>query len=294
MKFYREAKIQIRIRNNNFTGYTDTITLTGLRVSFSIQKSLAWSTNSAVIKIWNLGKNNRNIIKDYGDQVTLYAGYELDGGPQLLYFGDTTSVSHIFDQPEIVTVLECGDGEKYLNQIHVTLSFAPNTPAKTILGQIAKQMDITLLPLPDFDNLVYRQGYSFSGMGKDAIQDVCAKLNLQASVQNGDLQIIPLKGTNNQSIIQVNQNSGMQGIPTRFTYKRLFLYKATDAPTTGYKVNVALNPMIIPGSRIDLASTHLNFRGPYRVENVRHEGDTYGFLWQSNLEVTEIIQGPTQ
>ncbi len=293
MKFYRQATLRIRLRKDDFTGYYRTIFITGLRVSFSIQKSLAWSTNSCIVRVWNLSQSNRNLIKDYGDEVTLYAGYERDGGVSVLFIGDTRSASHIYEQPDIITVLECGDGEKYINQLRVSGSFAANTPAKIIITTIAQQMGITLLPLPNVNNLVYRQGFVYNEMAKDTLTKVCDKLGLQWSVQNNALQIIPINGTIAQAIIQVNQNTGMQGVPTRFTYKRLDLYRATAAPTTGYKVNVALNPFIIPGAKIDLQSTHLNFRGPYRVENVRHEGDTFGFVWSSSLEVTELVTGST-
>ena len=309
MKFYREAIVRVRLRKGDFSGYYRTIQLSGLRVAFSIQKSLAWSTNSGIIRIWNLSQDHRNLIKDYGDEVTLYAGYQLEGGPQVIYIGDTTAVSHVYEQPEIVTILECGDGEKFINQLRVSISFAENSSAEQIIRSIAMQMGITLNIYAAPPNLIYRQGFKFIGMGKDALTLVCDKLGLQWSVQNNALQVIPNNGTITLPIIHVNEQTGMQGIPQRFTYKRLDLYRPVvgsvspnQAPTapsippcqpTGYRVNVALNTLIIPGSKIDLASTHLNFRGPYRVENVRHEGDTYGFLWQSNLEVTEL-QGATQ
>lgn len=83
-RFFREANLRIRLRKGDFTGYVGTVNITGLRVSFSIIKSLAWSTNSAVVKVWNLSQANRNLIKDYGDEVTLYAGYRDAGGPQVL------------------------------------------------------------------------------------------------------------------------------------------------------------------------------------------------------------------
>ena len=117
---------------------------------------------------------------------------------------------------------------------------------------------------------------------------------IQYSIQNNQLQIIPINGTISEPIIQVNQATGMQGIPQRYTYRSLDLYRSVDQRNTGYKVNVALNPFILPGSKIDLASSHLNFRGPYRVETVRHEGDTFGLVWTSQLECTELLQGATE
>jgi len=293
VKFYRQASARIKIRNANFQ-YVDEITIKDLRISFSITKSLAWSTNSCVLKIWNLSQKKRNIIKDFGDEVTIYAGYELAGGPEVLFIGQTTAVSHIYEQPEIISVLECGDGEKFINQLRISISYAANTSARTIIRGIASQMGIVISEFADSDDLIYRQGFKFNGMGKDALTTVCDKLNLQWSVQNNTLQIIPQGGTITQPTIQINQNTGMQGVPTRFTYRSLDLYRAINQPNTGYKVNVALDPFILPGAKIDLYSTHLDFKGPYRVETVRHEGDTFGFLWQTNLEVRELKSGSTQ
>lgn len=304
MKFYREAALKIRLRNADFNGYIGTVDISGLRVSFSITKSLAWSTNTANIKIWNLSQTNRNLIKDYGDEVTLYANYSENSNPSLgintnskatevLFIGDTTAVSHFYDKPEIITVLECGDGEKYLNQLHVTVSYAEGAQARTVISNIAQQMGLEVAEFANSDNLIYRQGYSYTGPGKDALTIVCNKLNLQWSVQNNALQIIPIKGTIEQPAIEINENTGMQGVPQRFTYRRLDQYRSIDAPTTGYKVKTALNPRILPGSKIILQSTHLDFKGPYRVESISHDGDTYGFLWSSNIEVTELLSGAT-
>lgn len=300
MKFYREAMLSIRIRNSDFTGYIATVNIKGLRVSFSILKSLSKTTNSAVIKIWNLSQDNRNLIKDYGDEVTLYAGYREEGGPQVLFIGDTTTVMHFYEFPEIITVLECGDGEKYVNRLRVSVSYGENVQARTIISGIATQMadQETGMPLrfvefASSDNLIYRQGFKFIGMGKDGLNIVCSKLGLQASIQNNQLQVIPVNGTISEPIIQVNEANGMQGVPQRYTYRSLEVYRDIKLRNTGYKVNVALNPFILPGSKIDLASTHLKIRGPYKVQTIRHDGDTFGMIWSSQIECTELLQAAT-
>lgn len=288
MRFFREATLRIRLINGSKDGFVNTLTIEGLRVSFSIVKYRGWTTNKAIIKIWNLSQSKRNFLKNFGDQVTLYAGYRDGGGTQVLFIGNTTSVSHAFDQPEIITVLECADGDIFADNLRVSLSYSSETSARKIIKDIAKDMGVALIEFADSDDLVYRQGYKFIGMGKDALDIVCTKLGLEANFQDNALQVIPLKGAIQQQPIIVNEGTGMQGIPERYTYKSLDLYRPVNAPNTGYKVNVALNPLIIPGTRIQLSSTHLNFSGPFLVNNIRHEGDTYGFLWSSQLQVTEL------
>jgi hypothetical protein len=237
-----------------------------------------------------MSQNLRSLIKDFGDEVTLYAGYERGSGTQLLFIGETTTVSHSYDQPEIITTLECLDGDKILNNLRVTLSYEGKISARQIVMDIAKQVGLNISIFAPGEDKIYTNGKAINTMAKDALADVCAFLGMQASVQNNFLQIIPLKGSPSPNPIIINENTGMQGIPQWFTYKRLYLYRATDAPTTGYKVNITLNPLILPGQLVQLESNHLQegISGRFRVENIRHEGDTWGQNWFSNLELIEI------
>ncbi len=295
MKFYRTAFLKIRLKIGKTNEFDpQPIFIHNLRMSFSINKFRGWATNSASIKVWNLGQDTRNKLKNFGDEVTLFAGYDepgTNGAPQVVFIGDTTSVSHIFEQPEIVSVFECGDGEKYYNQERVNISFGANISARTVVSEICTQMGMQIGFFAESDDLKYENGFKFNGMGKDVLQNVLAYLGLQGSIQNDTYRIIPLNGSVESNQIPVNQMQGMVGVPQRFTYRRLEQYRSTDAPTTGYRVNVLLNPMIIPGSVINLQSSHVDFSGPYRVEVVKHEGDTYGPSWISNLETTVLPGG---
>jgi hypothetical protein len=284
--FIRSARVIVRIRRDDFQGYEKTLTLTNLRVSFSIQKNLAIQTNPGVIRIWNLSQDHRNLIKDFGDEVTIYAGYERGAGEQLLYRGDTTAVSHTFDLPDIVTTLECGDGERYVNQKHFSLSFEAGTKVEDVIRSIAGKMGINIAELSSTNNMVYELGFSFAGMLKEALSKATDYAGLQWSVQNNGLQIIPKTGTITQPSFKINSETGMVGIPQRFTYKRQDFYIL--GPAVGWKVTTLLNPLIIPGYKVDVSSRYLGWQGIFRVETVRHDGDTYGDAWQTNLELTQL------
>lgn len=285
-KFIRSATVVIRIHKNDFSGYEETITLKGLRVAFGIQKNLAVQTNVGIIRLWNLNPSHRNALKGYGDEVTIYAGYERGAGEQLLYRGDTTAISHSFDLPEIVTTLECGDGERYVNQKHQSLSFQAGTKVEDIIRAIAAQMGITIAELSNTNNMVYELGFSTTGMLKEALSKVTSYAGLQWSVQNNGLQIIPQDGTIAQPAYSINADNGMVGIPRRFTYKRQDFY--VDGPQVGWKVDTLLDPFLIPGFKVNVTSRYLNWQGIFRIETVRHQGDTHGAPWESNLEITQL------
>ncbi|CDZ81859.1 hypothetical protein BN1013_02395 [Candidatus Rubidus massiliensis] len=285
-RFNRVASVEIGLRNANFSGYIGTIKLSNLRTAFSVQKNLAWSANTASVKIWNLSQEKRNRIKDYGDQVIVSAGYSEDAGEQLLFIGNTTQVSHAYEQPEIITTLDCGDGERILNQKHISVSFKEKVPVRQVIETIAQQMELTISEFTPTDNVVYEQGFEYIGMGKNAIDKTVARLGLKWSVQNGKLQIIPLFGTTSKPAVEINADTGMIGIPQRFTDKRAALY--LGGPKTGYIVTTTLRPDILPGDLINVKSQRIGLDGPYSVYSIKHEGDTFGPNWRSTMEIILI------
>ncbi len=285
-KFIRITQLIIRIRREDFQGYERTLTIRNLRMAFSIQKNLAIQTNPGLIKIWGLSANYRNLIKDFGDQVELYAGYEEASNLQLLYKGDTTTVYHSFEMPEVITTLECGDGEKYVNQKTFSLSFEAGTPVEDVIRSIASRMGINVAEYVASSNPVYELGFSNTGLLKESLNKACAYAGLQWSVQNDGLQVIPLNGTSGRPPYRIDADNGMIGVPERYTYKGPQFY--TNNRAVGWKVNNLLSPLILPGYRVDIRSRYLGFQGIFLVQTVRHNGDTYADPWFTNLEVTQL------
>lgn len=285
-KFNRIAEIDVRLTNNEFSDYIGNLTIRNLRISFQVIKSLSWSTNTASIQIYNLSSDKRAKLKDYGDEVTIYAGYTEEAGSQLLFVGDTTRVSHLFEQPEIITSFECGDGERVLNQRIITVSFSERVPARTVAQQIADKMGVNIAFFGQSDNLVYEQGFQFTGLAKDALDKVTKYLNLTWSIQNKNLFLIQNQGSTTKPPVTISQNTGMVGVPERFTYKRLDLWKG--GPKQGYKVKTLLRPDILPGDRVRLISEQINLDQIFYVDSVKHTGDTWGQSWISNWELVGL------
>jgi hypothetical protein len=290
VNFLRRAQLKIRVRNKDATAYIKEYQIDNLRMSFAITKSISWATNTGILKCWNLSNGIRNDLKDFGDEVELHAGYEDDAGLQLCYWGQTTAVFHSYDFPEIVSTFECGDGDKYYNNTFANLSYAAQMPVQQVILDIAKRMGVNVqLPLPLAPNIVYETGFKFAGTLKEALIKACNFVKLQPAIQNNILFIFPQSPTVKFPVHQINQATGMIGVPQRYTYRRIDSYRALNAPTTGYKVMVALSPLIIPGDTVSLSSTHLGIQEQqHRVETIRHVGDTFGTEWYSQMEVVLI------
>lgn len=272
--------------------YRGDMEVSNLRVAFSVFKSESWSTNTANIRIYNISESKRNLLNSYGDQVTLNAGYRQETGAQVLFRGNTSLVSHIFAEPEIITVLDCGDGEKSLNLILAKASFGENTPVRQVIEYYAGVLGLNIAEFSVTDNLVYALGHQFSGIAKDGLDKACKALGLVWSVQNNNL-IILLQGVgSSKPPVEINANTGMIGVPQRYTDRRQFLYRALPknggAPKPGWKVRTLLRPDILPGDRIRLRSNRVDIDGVFYVISIRHEGDNFGPQFESLLEVIAV------
>lgn len=285
MRFERSASVNIRLINESQNGYRGDLSIQKLRIAFSIQKYLSWSTNSLNLRIWNLGSEKRAQIKDFGNQVRLNAGYLGEGGEQLIFLGDSNQTTHIFQQPDIITNIQCSDGERYLNNEDVTLSFKERTPVRTIIESLASLIGLDILQFAPSLNIVFEQGFEFSGSPKNALDKLVGRLGYQWGIQNNLLRIIPFNGDRNNVTHEVNIENGMIGYPERFTSRRQFSYAV--GVETGWKVRTLLRPEIQAGDNVRLKSQKVNFEidGIFYVYSVKHEGDTYSSQWETTLEL---------
>lgn len=287
MQFDRLITGKIFLSNTTYTGYIGDIEFANLRVSFSIVKTFSWSTNTAAVRIYNLSPSKRNKLKDFGDQLRLFAGYRSSGNAQLIFTGNVTQLNHSFDQPEVMTILNCGDGERSLNNTLVAVSFGEKTPARTVIQYIADKLNFPIVDFAGTENLLYDNGFNDADLAKNVLDKACKKLDLQWSVQNENLIIIKNNGSTDKPPVDINAETGMIGVPERYVDKSYFLYRAitpNQAPKPGWRVRMLLRPDLIPGDRVRIRSKQLDFEGEFLILTVRHEGDNYGQQFETTIE----------
>lgn len=293
MQFDRVINARIQLANPppSIT-YRGTLEVSNLRMAFSIFKSESWSTNTANFRIWNLSESKRNQLNSYGDEITISAGYRGETGAQVLFRGNTSLVTHIFAEPEIISVFDVGDGEKTLNSILANVSFGTNTPVRTVIQSFADLLGLSIAEFTPTDNLVYALGFKFAGMAKDGLDKACKALGLIWSVQNNNLVILRQNEGSSKPPVEINTDNGMIGIPQRYTDRRQYLYRALPqnggAPKPGWKVRCLLRPDILPGDRIRIRSVRADIDGIFYVISIRHEGDNFGPQFESLLEVIAV------
>lgn len=283
MRFNRVANLIAKISDNQ--NPRKIVTIEGLRIAFNVVKTLSYSANTASIQIYNLSQTNRNLLKNIGDEIILNAGYANEDGPELLFVGNITKVSHTFRQPDIITSIECADGERPFVSRIISVSYQEKTPIRSIIQDICGKVGIEISFFASGPDLVYSGGFSDVDTVRNLIIKLCNSLNLFPSFQNEKLYI-----TENEQgfgpLLNVNINNAMISSPERWIWKYRNLL--TNTPQQGWKIQTLLRPEIIPGNRINVKSIISSVSGNFKVESATHVGDTYGDPWDSTFEVYQI------
>ena len=275
---------------------TDGLRVSDLRIKFNIQKNdSAKSPNVAKIEIYNLSQDSRDRIyvpsedeKDTKQLVYLNAGYVDGDGEEVVFVGNVVNIKHVTKPPYVITVIDATDGEKEILTKKVSKSFKAGTSAKNVMNTILAEFGIG----NDISNLIftdkkYANGFSFAGSANIGLSKVLDFLNLDWSIQNNEIKIVPFDGVDTARAISLNPSTGLVGSPEKLQgKKRKAKGKSKDIPP-GWKIISLLRPKIIPGSRIVISSNEIPENSFFKVSSVQHVGDTHGKEWQSITEVRE-------
>lgn len=288
------------------SGAGGALEITQLRTAFTITKTTKKNPNSSRIQVWNLAKATRERLQKPGTRCELHAGYAEHLGPQLIFKGDVTFAWTKHDGPDIVTEFDLGDGVAPYRDTMVSLGYDKNVNSQTLLNDLARQMG-TPLYLPDeAPSRTWENGISFHGPARSALDRVTRGSGLEWSIQNGLLQVLRAGGATTRGAIVIAADSGMVNSPER---QRKGAEEPVQVNTTGsatrprqrvnsyasewdgWRVNSLLMPTLNPGDRIKLEAREVE--GVMRIRELKHEGDTHGDNWNSELRVVDInVQAP--
>jgi hypothetical protein len=259
--------------------------MTGLRAIFTVEKSLEKNPNKLDLKIYNLSKTTRGLLQSKGVAIYLLAGYT--GELAQIFYGHARTIDHVQEGPDMVTRIQCGDGELAFQE-RFSESFAPGAKLTEVLLAVAKKMKIDTgniekkLAPGAFRNgfSEFAHGYAASDRAVDVLDRLLTAAGFTWSVQDGVLQVLKANESLPDEVIKLTPESGLIGSP------------AHGSPTTTHpqdppalKVKSLLRPAFNPGRRVQIESKSL--KATYRIEKLKHTGDTAGTDWYSELEFKE-------
>lgn len=270
-----------------------------LRLTFEISKSDSKNPNRSRVSIFNLKPENRAALERPGTRCVLKAGYREEGGAVEVFQGDVVLAYSRHVGPNVETVLELGEGAKAIRDSVVSLGYPRGVTSTQALRDVAGKMGLALTLPDDAPEQRWENGLSFHGPARSALDRITHGSGLAWSIQNGAIQVIRAGGTTNRTVVELNAESGLVGVPERERKDAQEAAAEVEDQATGRKKRVAsatqhedgwrvrslILPSVVPADRVKLASRTAS--GIFVVSELRHTGDTHGGDWITELKLVD-------
>lgn len=256
----------------------ETIEIRDLRITFAIDRDAKPEPNKASINVYNLSEKNRLTLGQLQTAaVLLEAGYE--DGYQTLFLGNLRTSTTREEGPDLVTVIESGDGEVPFRTSRVALSLKKGATTDQALRDVAKALGVLEGNLNEAVTAiksrfggggnVFPSGTVLTGSAAREMTNLTRSLGLTWSVQNGKLQIQERGKALASSAVLLSAATGMIGTPS-IDQKGILT------------VTSLLNPEIFPGRLLVLDAERL--KGNYLITECHDTGDTHGNDWHTEIK----------
>ena len=280
----RQIDVTISLGTGNFgespAGASNTVTLSGLRVTAHIVKAALPATDSAVIKIYGVPLSIMNQVSRLGkpiyairnNTVTLSAGDDVSGMAQV-FFGTIYSAYGDFGAlPEACLTISALNGYVDLGRPVAPLSYPNGADAATICAQIAATMGQSLVNHGVTTQLA--SGY-FPGTPIDQLRAVALAANIYAIPGGGpggqSVEIWPKDGQRASLIPLISPDTGLIGYPRYADY--------------GINLMALYNPGLVFGAAFELQTSITPANGQWIVYDLSYDLDaeTPGGKWFMNI-----------
>jgi hypothetical protein len=269
--------------------------LSNMRIVFHVFQSDLSFPNYATIKVYNLSDTTAHKVQNEFLSVRLQAGYE-GGSYGMIFNGTIKMVRRGRDNPtDTYTEILAADGDVARNFATIKQTFAAGATSDQIFDALVNALGLPVGYKPDLAPTALSRGKVMFGMARDLMDDLADTARCTWSIQNGQIQLVPLTSYIPGTAVVLNSNTGMIGLP--------------EQTEDGISVKTLLNPRIKIGCLVQinnksiqgafLGGQNLNAQGRleqipgllpkvtwdgfYRVYVAEHEGDTRGHPWYSNL-----------
>lgn len=248
-----------------------------LDVKFKVSRSLYSRAGTCELEIANLTPDHRHEIttaRRFHTFVEVQAGY-IDG-MSLLFRGDLRKAIPVRDGTNWTVKITAGDGEHAIRTARVSRSFSPGTSVGAVVQHIAETMGVGIgnarealrgASLGEGES-VFAEGTVLYGSAAAELTRLCAAARLTWTVQDGNLQVLPLGGALERTALVLGPDTGLVGSPEIVNRRTV-------------NVKALLIPGLVPGQQVILNSAIVT--GTWRITEAEYAGDTEGADWHASL-----------
>lgn len=268
-----DRKIEITIGKRGQSGFT----YKDLRVIFKVEKSLNSKPNKSEIKVYNLTRDNRSKAEQSGNVLLLKAGYGTN--IETIFTGDVAKAKTELEGVDYVTTFELGDGEKLFQTAKSDISFSKGTDLKEAIVNILNKANFNLGDISGLVSEKLQAPLVLSGNVRKHLDDLATRQNFEWSIQDEAVQILKQGSPTKESLVILNSNTGLIGIP-----KNRFGKKDDEK---GIEFDCLLNGKLKPGRRVLIESDII--QGFFRIQKVLYQGDNYGQDFTCKCEAAPYV-----
>lgn len=257
----------------------DELKVEGLRIAFSIERNLERTPNPGKVTIWNLSADSRAVIDLEDIAFQLDAGYV--DNLESIFVGDVATVTHARNGASWQSTVTAADGRQPFRTARISRNFEPGVALEQVITDLAEAMGVGIgnavekaragdvrAALTEF-----AQGFIARGAVPRAFDRLVKSIGLEWSIQDGRLQLLEPTETTAEEAVVLSADTGLLGSPQR-------------TENGNIKARSLLQPFLTPGRQAEVRGEEIE--GFFRVEKVRHIGDTDGPAWFSEFEGSPV------
>ena len=186
---------------------------TALRIHFTVEKCDTETPNTALVSVWNLNPGQIAALNEKDCHAELMAGY--GNNMPLIFEGYVTYVKTLMDGADRETSIEICDGRVPLRDTYCSLSYAGVVNARTVIDDIAGDMELAVTYSHNADFADFPRGFSFIGPARVGLDKACATSGLQWKIYDGVLYVKMERDTMDRDVYLLSPDSGLIGVPKK-------------------------------------------------------------------------------
>lgn len=248
-----------------------------LTIEFDITRNVLTSANVCQLRVYNLSRSNRSLIRYDFDSFGIYKGVLLQVGYgtnlYTVFSGNISQAWSIREGNNFITQIECFDGGFAIVNGRTDRNFIAGTSQETILRAIMSDLEpagisfgaISPSFVQDPSGMLYTipRGSAYSGNTYDLLQEITGRAFF---IDNQKSYCLDSADTFISSITEIDASTGLLGTPLRETTIVTFDMLLEPSLTLGQQIN-------LQSQTFDTSSNgQSSVNGISKVVSLKHRG----------------------
>lgn len=253
--------------------------VSGLDLSFDVEKTTEYKPNTATITVYNLSRENRSALEESDVQITLEAGYEGQFG--IIFVGNDLLVQTRKLGVDYETTIKSRDGGVQISDTAINLEIPAGELLEDTIRAGVKVWDKGMGREVELKKLPKKKAKKAKSISKPVAEMLNLLLEPEGfewSIQDGEFRVVEKTKGSEETVYVLGSNSGLIGSPEKTKFK----LPGEKTDIDGISFTCLLNPQVTPLRRVKLEG--LNVKGLYKITRVRYVGDIRGSDWYCRAE----------